>query len=227
LNNVPDESTWEKGEQERLLKNFERSLASPAGSLFYPAFSKLARLSSGNNEWDNSGWTATENDDKWTRDDTEELGKELILSAGDENPYLTFAALVIIDNYDDNWKDGKFRVHLGLIGYDFDKDKPYYIWSSDVSDNERFDMGYETIYALTLIGDISTSYKSSYNQPRESCLGGSSNLPKVIPIDIPIGSIINEPAQQALGLLRPYWEKIHRKNKIGRASCRERVCAYV
>jgi RHS repeat-associated protein len=102
-----------------------------------------------------------------------------------------WAGVVITDNISDNMEDGKFKfhsLHIGLIGYDFDRhDKTwgglYTIFSKGSSGNQRFDMAFETIVGLSLIKDDIVLHR--YNS---SC-GVSYRAPHQYNIRIPTSEI--------------------------------------
>ncbi|NJO89191.1 MAG: hypothetical protein HC831_09735 [Chloroflexia bacterium] len=62
-----------------------------------------------------------------------------------------FAGVTILDNLSDNYIDGKFELHslhLGFVGYDFDKKGMYTMFSKGLRGSKRFEMGYETLLSL-------------------------------------------------------------------------------
>jgi hypothetical protein len=74
-----------------------------------------------------------------------------------------FAGVVLTDNISDNMKDGELglhTLHLGVLGYDFDKKEAYSIFSKGLSGDQRWDMGYETVLGLSLFQDVRIDYRT-------------------------------------------------------------------
>jgi RHS repeat-associated protein len=66
----------------------------------------------------------------------------------------TFAGVVITNNLTDNFKDGDLslrQLHIGPIGYNFEKGSMYTIFSPGLSTEQRLGMGFETILGLACI----------------------------------------------------------------------------
>lgn len=64
------------------------------------------------------------------------------------------AGVVLTDNMSDNMDDGTFNLHslhVGPVGYNFDSGDAYSIFSKGLSSDQRFDMGFETILALSAL----------------------------------------------------------------------------
>ncbi|MBI5218323.1 MAG: VCBS repeat-containing protein [Bacteroidia bacterium] len=66
-----------------------------------------------------------------------------------------FSGILLTDNISDNMENGELglhSLHAGMLGgYNFDDKRYYNIWSKGLSDEQRFDMGFETLFGLTLI----------------------------------------------------------------------------
>jgi hypothetical protein len=70
--------------------------------------------------------------------------------------------MVLTNNISDNFKGGEWNLksfHVGPVGYNVEKNDLYTIFSPGLSDEQRIDMGFETLIGLTFVNsDIKINY---------------------------------------------------------------------
>lgn len=114
-----------------------------------------------------------------------------------------FGGVVVPDNISDNYDGQKLqleRLHIGPIDYDFENKKTYSIFSKNLSINQRFDMGFETILGLNAIDkDIFIKYRHQKCDCGINYWGSTKNFELST-------SLIGDFADRALNLSDMYFE---------------------
>ncbi|HBX49747.1 MAG: hypothetical protein A2309_06950 [Bacteroidetes bacterium RIFOXYB2_FULL_35_7] len=145
-----------------------QSVFTGAGLSFTGQFAAYSFISSWSNkeklkEADTKGWSGV-----WTMGAL--MASSMLSTAmnpsnmGGVERLRVLSGVLMSNNLSDNLKDGELglhSLHLGPVGYDFEKNTGYGIWSKDLTWEQRFNMGFETLLGLTLLNkDIFIKYRT-------------------------------------------------------------------
>jgi hypothetical protein len=111
----------------------------------------------------------------------EGMNDAMTYSTGNSGGNLKLWQMILLNNMKDNmdvFEGDEVQIHAGPVGYDFDGNHIYTIFSKDITTGQRIDMGMESVYCLSLIknGEYGIKISDTRYKDRQQWLGGRNEL---------------------------------------------------